>query len=694
MILRTCVVIPCFDNGRTISEAVKDVVRETPFPVLVVDDGSENPVSNVLYSWEVRQALESGRVRVVRFDQNRGKGAALRFAIDELVRRGFTHMFTMDGDGQHYAREIMKLVEVAKTHPWDLIIGDRRLKTESVPEVSRFGRKFSNFWVSYETGLHIKDSQSGFRLYPLFALQMMRFWTRRYDFEIEVLIRLMWRGVHVREVEIDVHYPADRVTHFHKFWDNVRISVLNTILVSVSLFRTHRKPGELAAALGLGVFVGCTPFYGFHWLIVIAAGFLLRLNVIIMWLGTHVSTPLLAPLIVASEVWIGRHWLHVAPENGPKGDFLQWVEGSGVLGTILGLGTALIAYITAYVVQNRKPRSNWTGRARGGRFGNGFLKLVLRHLSLEAGYFCLYFIVPYFYLFAPKAWRGLNEYWKIAEPGLPWRRRQARVLGHEFRFGQVLMDRAYQNLGPAGRFTTRVESPENVQSALALDKGVICLSAHVGAWDLAASLLPARGLSDSMKIVEYRAEGLSFQKIKEGMGKPVAGSLDSGQSGDAIFEIHSALKNRGILGLMGDRPLADRFELIPFFGLLAPFDVTAFRIAAATGSPVLFCFGFKAADPLYEIYARPPRTYLYEPNRARELQCHDWAVEYVREVEHFTRRYPEQWFNFYPFWSSLPTAPNGALAAQSNNHLLEELNRPKPAAPASESDSRPNGGPG
>src|SRR3954471_12736173 len=106
MILRICVVIPTFDNSRTISETVKDVLLNTPFPVLVVDDGSETPVANVLYSWEVRNALEEGRVRVVRFEKNCGKGAALKYAIGDLVARGFTHMFTMDADGQHHGYEI------------------------------------------------------------------------------------------------------------------------------------------------------------------------------------------------------------------------------------------------------------------------------------------------------------------------------------------------------------------------------------------------------------------------------------------------------------------------------------------------------------------------------------------------------------------------------------------------------------
>ncbi|NJL24872.1 MAG: glycosyltransferase family 2 protein [Calothrix sp. SM1_5_4] len=170
MILRVCVVVPTYNNPRTISQVIRDVLVKTEFPVLIVDDGSENPVENALYSFEVKQALGEGRVRVVRFAKNHGKGAALRYAINDLVARGYTHMLTMDGDGQHLAGEIPKLVAVARAHPWDLVMGNRRLQGETVPGVSRFGRKFSNFWVNYQTGFSVRDSQSGLPSVPAAAV--------------------------------------------------------------------------------------------------------------------------------------------------------------------------------------------------------------------------------------------------------------------------------------------------------------------------------------------------------------------------------------------------------------------------------------------------------------------------------------------------------------------------------------------
>lgn len=691
MILRICVVIPTFDNARTISEVVKDVLISTPFPVLIVDDGSETPVANALYSWEVRGALEEGRVRVVRFEKNHGKGRALQFAIGDLVALGFTHMFSMDGDGQHHAREILKLTELAKDHPWDLIIGNRQLKSEAVPEISKFGRKFSNFWVNYQTGSHIKDSQSGFRLYPLFPLQTMKFWTSHYDFEIEVLIRLMWNGIHVRETEIDVYYGTDRVTHFDKFWDNLRISVLNTLLVIMSLLRTHRSSRELALAAGMGVFIGCTPFFGFHTLLVAAAAFTLRLNFIVMWLGTHISTPLLAAFVVMAEIYIGRHWLHIGPEGSAKDDFFQWMAGSVVLGLGLGLLVMVLTYGLAWYFQNRKRRSNWTGRTRGGRLGNGFLKLVLRYGGIEAGYTFLLLIVPYFYIFAPRGRRGLSEYWQLLEAKDTWRTKQLRIVEHFYRFGQVLMDRVYQGYHEEKCFKATHSGMENILNTIQEKRGLIMLSAHMGAWDLATALLGSNGFVDQIHVVEFQSSGLSFQKVKDKIDPKHVHTVDSGKSSDAIFEIHSALKNGRGLGLMGDRPLGDRFELIPFLGKLAPFDMTAFRLASATRVPLLFTFGFKNKSGVYDFYARPSKVYEFNTDEPRELQTYNWAKEYVSDVEYFVRRYPMQWFNFYPFWSSLPTAPSGELGAQSNNNLLEELGKPRLAKSGLAPDPMSNG---
>jgi predicted LPLAT superfamily acyltransferase/uncharacterized protein (DUF2062 family) len=689
MILRISVVIPIFDNSRTISEVVKDVLLSSSFPVLIVDDGSQNPVANSLYSWDVRKAIESGRVRVERFEKNQGKGAALRFAIHKLASEGYTHMLTMDGDGQHFAREIHKLVDLAKAHPWDLIVGVRKLQSETVPGISKFGRKFSNFWVRYETGLRVQDSQSGFRLYPLQPVQMQKFVCTQYDFEIEVLIRLLWKGVQVREVEIDVHYPkpSERVSHFHKFWDNFRISCLNIILVSLSLFRSRTKPLELALAAGVGVFIGCTPLFGFHTLIAIGVSLLFRLNLVALWLGTHISMPLLAPILILSEVRVGQWFLGAPAKEGVATSLREWGTGSLLTGLILGTLTFALVLSASGLVHLRNRTVNWSGRTRGTKLGNGILKLVLQHLGLKTGYFCLRCLVPYFYIFAPRSLIGMNEYWRLVSPRDSFFKRQRNILKHYYKFGQVLMDRVYQSFHTSAQFKSISDGIENIQKSLENGKGLILLSGHMGGWDLSAALLGDAGLKQKIRVVEFKADGLTFQNIKN----DAATRVDTNKDSQAVFSIHAALRAGEAIGCMGDRPIGPRFELLPLLGRLVAIDMTAFRLAAALEVPLILTFGFKATAERYDFFARPPRYFAFDTTRSRELQCVEWAREYVAEIERCIKKYPDQWFNFYPFWSSLPTSPNGEIEIATKNSLAEDLDTPMSLKPVSVSDPKPIG---
>ncbi len=138
MILRLCVVIPVYDNPLTITSVVERALKSCAFPVLVVDDGSRTPVSTLL--------PVNDRLHVLRLEENQGKGIALQKAVAWCLDRGFTHMITLDGDGQHFPEEIPLLAEAVRKNPWNLVIGER-LSDATAPDISHFVRKFSKFWV-------------------------------------------------------------------------------------------------------------------------------------------------------------------------------------------------------------------------------------------------------------------------------------------------------------------------------------------------------------------------------------------------------------------------------------------------------------------------------------------------------------------------------------------------------------------
>ncbi len=238
---RYCVIVPTYNNRKTLSRTLSGVLRRSRH-VIVVNDGSTDGTAAVLRRFGTR-------IQTVSFTRNRGKGAALRAGFKKAGELGYEFAVTVDSDGQHRPADIPKLLRAVRPGQKVLVIGNRDMTGAHVPGSSVFGRKFSNFWVWLETGLKVRDAQSGFRLYTVPEINRFLFFTRRFDFEIESLVRWAWKGYPVKVVPVGVYYPParERVTHFHKFWDNLRISLLNTALVTVLI--VWILPGRLLRKL-------------------------------------------------------------------------------------------------------------------------------------------------------------------------------------------------------------------------------------------------------------------------------------------------------------------------------------------------------------------------------------------------------------------------------------------------------------
>ena len=227
-------VIPTYNNEKTVARVIADVRRYCAH-VLVVNDGSTDSTAQIL-------AAEG--VGTISYAPNRGKGYAIRRALRYAEEHGYRYMITIDSDGQHFASDIPKFVEEIEKTPDALLVGARNLRSDNMPGKNTFANKFSNFWFRVETGMRLDDTQSGFRLYPVRRMEGMRFLTRRYEFEVEVLVRAAWRGIAVRNIPVNVFYPEkdERVTHFRPGKDFTRISILNTFLVLGALLLSVAVP--------------------------------------------------------------------------------------------------------------------------------------------------------------------------------------------------------------------------------------------------------------------------------------------------------------------------------------------------------------------------------------------------------------------------------------------------------------------
>ncbi len=333
-----CVIIPTYNNAKTLSRVVDGVLRYTA-RIMVVNDGSTDATTRVLARYP--------DLTVIHLPHNKGKGNALRTGFREAGARGFDYAITIDSDGQHFPEDIPQFVRAIEADGMALLIGDRNMEREGIPGKSSFGNRFSNFWFRFETGITLSDTQSGFRLYPLKELQRIRFYTTKFEFEVEVIVKAAWRGIPIRNVPIGVLYdPAERVSHFRPFRDFTRISILNTWLVLVTLFyirprdyfRTFREKGfrrffledllhsddsplKKASSVALGVWVGLSPFWGFQTVLVLFLAVVLRLNKFIAFAFSNISIPPLIPFIVYACLQIGTALL-----GKPADDTFRWQD--------------------------------------------------------------------------------------------------------------------------------------------------------------------------------------------------------------------------------------------------------------------------------------------------------------------------------------------------------------------------------
>lgn len=377
---RACVIIPTYNNADTLPAVIADVAAYTR-NIIVVNDGSTDDTAFML------TALP--HIDVISHSKNKGKGIALRKGFERAVELGYLYAIAIDSDGQHFASDLPVFINKLKEAQDAIIIGARNMNQSSVPGKSSFGYKFSNFWFKIETGINAPDTQSGYRLYPVALMKEIRFFTRKYEFEIEVLVRAAWKGIAVTSVPVSVYYaPKEkRVSHFRPFRDFLRISLLNTLLVLIAflyikprnfirlLFKkrnwgaffreqvlNENEPHYIKAfSVALGICMGIMPVWGFQLVTAIFLSIVLKLNKALVIIAANISIPPLIPLIIFFSYKTGAVWMKNGGGNltfssnltfaSVKNNFQQYLYGGITLalvsGIVCGLATwALLSFFS------------------------------------------------------------------------------------------------------------------------------------------------------------------------------------------------------------------------------------------------------------------------------------------------------------------------------------------------------------
>lgn len=215
------VLIPSYNSGGLLQTTVAKACQHWPV-VWVIIDGSTDGSAGTL---EHLKSTFPG-LRIFELPVNQGKGAAVLYGLEQAQAAGFQYALTMDADDQHPAHRIAVFMRLSEQHPGAMILGDPVFDA-SAPLLRLRGRKISNWWANLETlwwGVH--DSLCGFRVYPiapLVKIMQKQVWMKRFDFDVEAVVRLCWAGVKPVNAPAEVRYVSKDeggVSHFQYWRDN------------------------------------------------------------------------------------------------------------------------------------------------------------------------------------------------------------------------------------------------------------------------------------------------------------------------------------------------------------------------------------------------------------------------------------------------------------------------------------------
>lgn len=402
------ILLPTYNNAPKLPAVLREVAA-LGYPMLVVNDGSTDQTAAVLERFVADHADQT----VTRIDhpRNRGKGAALRTGFAEASRLAYTHVLSMDTDGQHDPADAQALLDASEAQPTALVIGCRDVTDPAYPSANRVGRMFSNLCIFIASGRRVDDSQSGYRVYPLGLVEAVPCRAGRYGYEAEVLTRSGWAACPLAQVPIRVIYPPaeEHISHFRPWMDSWRSAALHLRLflravaplpfkkwpppeaVSAGvdkpkaplwkrvlrwfdpreLVRSARRDRvsqmSVAAGLGVGAFVANLPVYPLQTLVAVYLAKRLHLHPVSTVAGSQLAFPPIGLGLIFAAIYLG----HLVLTGGPPqwsdfselgslsfGEirhlmheyFLSWWIGGIALGIVIGLATFTLGiFLLKYV---------------------------------------------------------------------------------------------------------------------------------------------------------------------------------------------------------------------------------------------------------------------------------------------------------------------------------------------------------
>lgn len=310
--------------------------------------------------------------------------------------------------------------------------------------------------------------------------------------------------------------------------------------------------------------------------------------------------------------------------------------------------------------------ARWKGQTRGGTAGYLFFIYMIRYLGIGAAYGFLSLVVLYFIPFAPKATAAT---WRYARQTLGRNRWKSAclLLRNYYRLGQILIDKVAIGNGMVSKYHFEFEQYPRFLEVLNSGQGVIMIGAHVGNWEIGAPFFDDYG--KKINIVMYDAEHQRIKELLEKSDRPYKVIPVNEDNLTHVFRITEALRQKEYVCFQGDRYLnQEKLLTCTFMGRAAAFPAGPFLLASRLKVPVVFYFAMREKGRTYRFYfavadeavrsrsAKPEQAQpkngqtQLKPGQAQPKPEQVLLEQYVAALEGIVNRYPEQWFNYYPFW--------------------------------------------
>jgi predicted LPLAT superfamily acyltransferase len=292
----------------------------------------------------------------------------------------------------------------------------------------------------------------------------------------------------------------------------------------------------------------------------------------------------------------------------------------------------------------------WHGKSKGNKLGYRIFVFVCRTFGVSPAYFLLYFVAGYYFIFSFRSSKPIYQYFRRL--GFGRFRSFLKVYSNYYVFGQTLLDKVIVMAGIENKFTYHFDGEQHLRAIVAKGHGGILLSAHVGNWEVAGHLL--KRLNTRVNIVMFDGEHRKIKEFLEGVtGDRNFKVIVVKEDLSHVYSIGEALQKNELVCLHADRFLeGSKTVTLPFLKTPARFPTGPFVLASTFKVPVSIVFAFKASATHYHLYGSAPVT--LEGNADRSAWMSDLMNTFVQSLERMTKKYPEQWFNYYNFWEEFP----------------------------------------